>query len=259
MNQTVSNPDLWNKLLNFQIDLPDAELPFSKRLARDNQWTHAFAIEVVEEYKRFLYLAAVSGHSVTPSEEVDAAWHLHLCYTRSYWEELCKDILGTAMHHNPTQGGLSQTTLFRDQYAKTLESYQREFGTPAPEAIWPSIEERFRTQTSHKTSTDLYSFSISKNWLHVGVASLLASLFAVGCSEEFMKNGESGQNALLVVFAAFLLFLVLKGLFSPRKTGRKRRGRRGKKGDGGQGCGTGCDSACDSGCSSGCGGGCGGD
>ncbi|MEK6230809.1 MAG: hypothetical protein N2A42_03075 [Luteolibacter sp.] len=33
------------------------------------------------EYKRFVALAMLAGHPVTPSEEVDQAWHLHLVYT----------------------------------------------------------------------------------------------------------------------------------------------------------------------------------
>ena len=39
------------------------------------------------------------------SEQVDAAWHLHLTYTRSYWDRFCKETLGQPLHHDPTRGG----------------------------------------------------------------------------------------------------------------------------------------------------------
>jgi hypothetical protein len=36
----------------------------------------------------------ISTHIVTPSEQVDQVWHLHLTYTRSYWDEFCPNVLG---------------------------------------------------------------------------------------------------------------------------------------------------------------------
>jgi len=58
-------------------------LPFEARLARENGWCRAYTQRVIVEYKRFVYLAMTAGHVVTPSEEVDHAWHMHLTYTRS--------------------------------------------------------------------------------------------------------------------------------------------------------------------------------
>jgi len=49
---------LWQKLEALDLD-GDAALSFSKRLARDNGWTHPFALRVVDEYKKFLFLAAI--------------------------------------------------------------------------------------------------------------------------------------------------------------------------------------------------------
>ena len=92
--------ELWAKLEALDLD-GGAALTVSKRLARDNGWTSAFAQRVVLEYKRFVYLAATCGHPVTPSDEVDQAWHLHLVYTRSYCDELCGQVLGFALHHGP--------------------------------------------------------------------------------------------------------------------------------------------------------------
>lgn len=63
----------------------DIGLTFVGRLARDNGWKPGYAERVYREYLRFVFLAATAGHPVTPSVDVDEVWHLHLCYTRSYW------------------------------------------------------------------------------------------------------------------------------------------------------------------------------
>jgi hypothetical protein len=104
-----------------------------------------FAGRVVGEDKRFVALAMLAGHPVTPSEEIDQAWHLHMVYTRSYWPGLCRNILGRELHHSPTTGGAEENSKFRDWYGKTLESYRRIFGDDPPPDIWPSFRERFVT------------------------------------------------------------------------------------------------------------------
>ncbi len=134
---------LWKKIEAFPFDGYGVVLDFTARLARENGWSRGFAAEVVEEYKRFLFLAMVAGHPVTPSEQVDQAWHLHLVYTKSYWEELCGKVLGRPLHHGPTEGGMAEGHRFRCQYEETLASYERLFGGPAPSAIWPPVEKRF--------------------------------------------------------------------------------------------------------------------
>ena len=32
----------------------------------------------IEEYRKFVFLALVAGHQITPSDQVDQVWHLHL-------------------------------------------------------------------------------------------------------------------------------------------------------------------------------------
>jgi len=134
--------ELWKRLVALDLD-GTAALSFSQRLARDNGWPLAFAQRVVLEYKKFVYLAATCGHPVTPSDEVDQAWHLHLVYTRSYWDELCGDILGFALHHGPTKGGAAEGHKFQDWYAATQRSYEAVFGTAPPIDIWPPATVRF--------------------------------------------------------------------------------------------------------------------
>lgn len=135
-------PDLWARLEALELD-GGAALSFSQRLARDNGWSGAYARRVVLEYKKFVFLAATCDHPVTPSDEVDQAWHLHLVYTRSYWDELCGQVLGFALHHGPTRGGAVEGHKFRDWYARTLAAYAAAFGTAPPPDVWPPAAVRF--------------------------------------------------------------------------------------------------------------------
>jgi hypothetical protein len=134
--------ELWNHLEAFEFDTGGVSLSFTRRLARENGWTHAFAHRALREYRRFLFLAMQAGHPVSPSDQVDQVWHLHLCYTRSYWTRLCGEVLGEPLHHEPTQGGAVESGKFDDWYARTIESYRRFFGDP-PADLWPSAQVRF--------------------------------------------------------------------------------------------------------------------
>jgi hypothetical protein len=125
---------LRRQILEFRIDKQGAPYPFSMRLADEQDWSIEFAQQAIEEYKRFIFLAAVCDHPVTPSFVVDEVWHTHLIFTRSYWEEL-GDVVGKLIHHDPGQGEPGDETVFANQYLKTLESYRKHFGEP-PVAVW---------------------------------------------------------------------------------------------------------------------------
>jgi len=141
--ETEELHQLRSRIEAFELDDPASLFSFTSRLAREQGWSHAFAARVVVEYKRFICLAMMAGHPVSPSEAVDQVWHLHLVYTKSYWQKLCRDVLGRDLHHEPTRGGTDEGEKFTDWYQKTLESYQRIFGEPAPVEIWPDVNSRF--------------------------------------------------------------------------------------------------------------------
>lgn len=173
----ASQKTLYDRLLAFQFDPPGVELTFERRLARENGWSREFARRVVGEYRRFVLLAMEAGHVVTPSEEVDQAWHLHLIYTRSYWEGLCREVLGRPLHHGPTQGGSSEQAKYIDCYEQTLASYKRLFGEQPPADIWPPAAQRFGEDLRHMTVNTARNWIIPKprwpKWLvAVGRASL---------------------------------------------------------------------------------------
>ncbi len=140
----ASYPDhpVWIALSRYTIGPEDAALSFANRLSRENGWSAEHAARVIDEYKRFCFLAATAGHPVTPSDAVDQAWHLHLTYSRDYWDRFCPDVLGRPLHHGPTAGGGDEQARYFAQYADTLKSYEAVFGAPAPADLWPRASQR---------------------------------------------------------------------------------------------------------------------
>ncbi len=141
--RSASQPDhpVWHKLVFYQFGPQDAAFGFAQRLARENGWSAAYTARVLDEYRRFCFLAATSDTEVTPSDAVDQAWHLHLTYSRDYWQHFCPEVLGCDLHHGPTKGGASERDRFFEQYARTLKLYEQAFG-PAPADIWPDAARR---------------------------------------------------------------------------------------------------------------------
>src|SRR5881394_4443252 len=124
----MTKQELYKALIEFPLEGNGGQLRFVDRLCRENGWTLSHGKRAIEEYKRFVYLAIVSPEPVTPSQAVDQVWHLHLVYTRSYWDELCGKILGRPLHHGPTEGGAKEDAKFNDWYERTKALYASEFG-----------------------------------------------------------------------------------------------------------------------------------
>ena len=225
---------------------------------------HIFTQRVIGGYRRFLYLAMVAGNPVTPSDEVDQVWHLHLCYTDSYWRELCGETLGRPLHHGPTKGGKKEGEKFANWYEKTLASYLTEFGKRAPVDVWPAAERRFGAAVHFQRINARENLIIPIAALRrIGVAVLAVSLVAVtGC--QLLGDGRVFRHGNNEFLTPFLVVLVIVVVISAAIRFFRGGGRGGGKGGGGGcgGCGgSSCSSGCSghSGCGSGCGGGCGGD
>jgi len=157
-----ANDPLWQKIEAHQFDDPDAELSFAARLARENGWKPDYASRVVEEYKRFVYLAIRAGHEVTPSDAVDQAWHLHLTYSKNYWDDFCKNVLGASLHHGPTQGGQDEAEKYWDQYRQTRKSYKAMSGDRPPADIWPLPQDRFKDVSAMRRVNTAQAWVIRK-------------------------------------------------------------------------------------------------
>ncbi len=144
MAHPKERPDLWAKLIDLPLDHLEGEarpeFGFISRLRKERGWDYGKTVRVVAEYRRFLYLAALGP--VCPSAEVDAAWHLHLTYTRAYWIGLCGGVLGRPLDHTPASSS-DDTERFRSLYEDTLKRYHSSFGEEPPRDLWPLMKKRF--------------------------------------------------------------------------------------------------------------------
>lgn len=127
------NQKLWKAIEEFDFDLPLSEYNFSTRLAKENFWTEAFTNQAILEYKKFMYLAAISNKMVSPSEIVDVVWHEHLVFTKSY-QEFC-EILGKQIQHIPSTHHKGEFQKFKEAKEETKILYNKEFGEQ-PKNIW---------------------------------------------------------------------------------------------------------------------------
>ncbi|MEO1498644.1 MAG: hypothetical protein AAFV43_15985 [Planctomycetota bacterium] len=209
----ANQQDLWRRIEAFELDAPGASLTFTKRLARENGWSHHYARRVVAEYQRFVFLAMTAGHEVTPSDEVDQAWHLHLTYTRSYWDELCGRVLGQPLHHGPTKGGSSEGARFEDQYARTFESYRRAFGEEPPADIWPPAETRFGEAPHWVRVNTQRDWVVAKPWRTGRPLTVVAGLIGVGLTIPLAQADDDAKAFLIiggVLLAAFAVIAVAR-------------------------------------------------
>lgn len=180
---------LYQNIQAFSLDQPGTQYTFSNRLAHDNNWSADYSERVIEEYKKFTFLAVAAGHKVTPSDPVDQAWHQHLINSRSYWTTFCPDVLGQPLHHEPSQGGQAEHSKYKNGYQKTLDSYARLFGYLPPDDIWPSAELRFtrdlnfvRINTQHQWLIPKLGWRLSsQHWPSI-LPMLLVLITISGCA-----------------------------------------------------------------------------
>jgi uncharacterized protein (TIGR04222 family) len=198
-----SSTALFAAIQSFPIDDGDSGLTFEARLARDHGWSRGYARRVLAEYRRYLFLAATAGESVCPSEDVDAAWHLHLTYTRSYWARLCGGVLGRPLHHDPTRGGPAEAEKHRRMYERTLRVYREVFGEEPPVDVWPGPDTRFGADLSHRV------VNTARNWVVPKAPALRAAgLLAASCAALLATGCAGGWNPFDLVGIDFLEVLI---------------------------------------------------
>lgn len=204
---------LRERLESFVIGTGDEPVGFARRLARENAWTPSHSERVVREYLRFVFLCAESGHPCTPSDAVDQAWHLHLVYTWSYWNELCP-LLPHPLHHGPTKGGAAEDTKHHDWYARTLDSYRRLFGEEPPADVWSA---------TYEPEMEMVRVGRQSFWLVPRRWAAIASLGAVSLG---VGGCALGSEAALPLLLVVLLAIVVVALSAndPRRPRRRYGG-----------------------------------
>ena len=108
----------------------------------------------ITEYKKFLMMGTLSKEMITPSQQVDHVWHLHLTMPHHYYE-LVKSIGLGYFDHTPTVGGVQQASQWNNSYKHTLKLYKNNFGNP-PKEIWETIQARFSPSLLEHRYVDLH-------------------------------------------------------------------------------------------------------
>lgn len=129
----IMDTALWLKIAAFDLDQPLGDYSFSVRLAHENFWTKDFTERAIAEYKKFMYLAATTDTMVSPSGVVDAVWHQHLVFTKSY-HEFCA-LLGKDIQHVPSTHTKVDAEKFRQAKERTYKLYTNTFGD-VPKDCW---------------------------------------------------------------------------------------------------------------------------
>lgn len=225
----MTRPDLYQAIRSFDIDGGTVPFPFVKKLAKENGWSADRAREVLTEYRRFVYLAMVCDHPVSPSDSVDQAWHLHMLYTESYWSRMTAEILPRPLHHGPSKGGAKETKKFDDWYARTIDSYRREFRSEPPALVWPPVGQQFADSHHYQRVNRKENLVIPVGPLRkaaiIGGLALSLGLLAVGCVNTlpFAQGGIEPIFGMMmcggVVFMLVVIFAVVRAMTAGRSGG----------------------------------------
>lgn len=134
--ENIVPPKLWLNIARAFGSTNASTKAFAAKIARKHQWKSKFALQAVEEYKKFVYLGLISNSNVTPSKTIDIVWHEHLLFSKAY-REFCTNVIERNFDHQPELMAIAdQTGQFSRQYLETIELYEKEFGIVPPVAIW---------------------------------------------------------------------------------------------------------------------------
>lgn len=252
---TWKSDPLWAALADMRIGSAGAACGFAARLARENGWSAAYAGEVAREYRRFLYIAARTDKPVTPSDEVDQAWHLHLLNSRHYWDILCGRILQRPFHHDPAGGGAVEALRHRRQYQDTLAHYRKLFGEDPPPTIWPASVDAFALRPIRVDSARYWlvpKLPAGQATVLAGAAVAIAACSALAANRAASEGGLHWGPIIALIALGTIVVAAAQWLFA-----RRRR----RDGDSSGSCSSSCgsDGNSSSDCNQGCGGDGGGD
>lgn len=213
-----SQRDLYRRIQAYELDDPSHELGFVRHLMRQQGWSREQCLRTIEEYKKFVFLAAVADHQLVPSDPVDQVWHLHLLYSEPYWEDFCPNVLGRKLQHCPARGGRQERELFLRLYRATIDSYRQIFGEPRLD-LWPPADLRFASDPQMKRIPIGRRLSArirlgSPLWRGPGLGLLLAALSllavcAVASTPMALATSSKGSTPSATVDPSAMLLLLL--------------------------------------------------
>lgn len=107
---------------------------FEHNLRKVGDWTDEASLRITAAYRKFLYLKAQSGETLTPPEWIDDAWHLHLEFPGDY--SALETAVGRPLSH---RRGLTRDES-RQAYQRGWQLWSTEFDAEPPADLWPTLE-----------------------------------------------------------------------------------------------------------------------
>ncbi|MBL7702287.1 MAG: hypothetical protein JNM14_08550 [Ferruginibacter sp.] len=209
----MNKKELWLKLRSYHFDHlvptnlwqhissafggPDAfSKAFAAKIARKHNWSNAFALKAISEYKKFVYLGVVSDFHVTPSKIIDVVWHEHILFTKAY-REFCDEVICYQFDHHPELLPMEdETGRFNAQYLDTVDFYASEFGYAPPTAIWGETKfdkEKLKEKNYSSREKTVYAAGDGSNTYYSDDS--LSSYFGGSTSTEFNGGDFGGGGA----------------------------------------------------------------
>jgi len=126
------------QIIDLAMSFPMAQV--LKRYARDYQTSIEYPERLERELKRYLTLCALDlDKSYAMAGPVDGLWHTFLLFTRLY-ASFCEQVGGAFLHHEPGDiENEAESERFETDYANLWNDYERTFGEPPPDTIWPTF------------------------------------------------------------------------------------------------------------------------
>lgn len=127
----LTDPNLWARIRLAPLPVTCDGAEFARALANAHDMPLRDAREVEQEYRRFLYLAAVSEAQRVAPVQVRLAWQLHA--SAPDYAAFCNGVLQKPLPLDDTSRMLGAAAA----YQQTRSDYSREFGQEPTRFVWP--------------------------------------------------------------------------------------------------------------------------
>lgn len=138
---TLTDAALWYRIRGAMLPVARDGRVFSEQLAEITGLGLAAARALEHEYRRFLYIAAVTSAPREPMGLLRQAWEHHASF-EGYRLDFCPWVLE---RHLPA---VAVSKLSAPAYTATRLDYRAEFGALPPAPFWPAAESRYETGAS---------------------------------------------------------------------------------------------------------------
>lgn len=167
---------LWARIKDHPLPLSDGTTLERRLLRLGRLGTRRFRV-ALQEYRRFLYLAAVAGPDVTPPPFLWQIWQIHARDHAAYAKDLVARVIGRPMP-DPFDMALPVS---HPAHHRTRALYRQEFGTNPMPALWPGPVAALLGQVLRLA---VPGFALMAGWLILSRAlpwALVAGAASLGC------------------------------------------------------------------------------